>query len=102
MKFPSEEVNKSQKQPPLFFQSVNCRSSNLGKDLHEIKYLHELLRRKSIEISQKTMDSVKLATCGSQVSIWNLPELSKVYENTKDSGKVTSASWNHDGTCLAR
>ena len=102
MKFPSEEVNKSQKQPPLFFQSVNCRSSNLGKDLHEIKYLHELLRRKSIEISQKTMDSVKLATCGNQVSIWNLPELSKVYENTKDSGKVTSASWNHDGTCLAR
>ena len=101
MKFPSKEVNKSQKQPPLF-QSVNCRSSNLGKDLHEIKYLHELLQRKSIEISQKTMDSVKLATCGNQISIWNLPELSTVYEYSKDSGKVTSASWNHDGTCLAR
>ena len=97
MKFPSEEVNKTQKQPPLF-----SSLSTVEVQIHEIKYLHELLRRKSIEISQKTMDSVKLATCGNQVSIWNLPELSKIYENTKDSGKVTSASWNHDGTCLAR
>ena len=47
------------------------------------------------------MDSVKLAICGNQVSIWNLPEISKVHEFKKGLGHVTSASWNHDGTCLA-
>jgi len=47
------------------------------------------------------MDSVKLATCSSQVGIWNLPDLTPVHKFSKDSGKVTSVSWNHDGSVLA-
>ena len=47
------------------------------------------------------MDSVKLATCSTQVGIWNLPDLTPVHKFSKGSGKVTSVSWNHDGSVLA-
>ena len=47
------------------------------------------------------MDSIRIATCGNQVSVWALPDLSKIYEIPSSREKVTSATWNNDGTCLA-
>ena len=46
------------------------------------------------------MESVNLVTCGSSIKVWSLPELVQIYEGP-NAKKLTSASWNYDGTCLA-
>ena len=47
------------------------------------------------------MDSVKLAVCSDKVRIWSLPDQTKLYETDGETDKILSASWNHDGSCLA-
>lgn len=44
------------------------------------------------------MESIKLATCGDTVAIWDFPEMKKIYQT---GGRVVSAAWSNDGSCLA-
>ena len=46
------------------------------------------------------MDSVNIVTCGSSLKVFSLPETVQIYEGPNVK-KVTSATWNYDGSCLA-
>jgi protein NEDD1 len=45
-------------------------------------------------------NSVKLATCAEDVSIWRLPDTSRLHSETH-VGSVKCSSWNFEGSCLA-
>lgn len=83
------------KMPP---NSADVKNSRQFKSKTDTSFLSPYLSEKDESRLTLIMESIKLATCGNTVTVWDFPEMKKIYQT---GGRVVSAAWNNDGSCLA-